>query len=135
MNKDYRTALKEHYTYQTTRGFVQTEDLFDMPLRNDAGFDLNNVAKTLSACIKDVQEEEFVPNTKDTDEVKLLKSKLEIVKDVINVKITERDAALEARENKAKKDKLVQLLEKKRDEALEDKTEEELLAELAELDQ
>jgi len=131
---DYRKALQEGYRYETVKGYVTTEDLYDIPLRNNKGFNLGTIAKTISETIKQGDVENFVPDVADDKETTLAKDKLEIVKDVITIKLVEEAKRKNAKEIKAQKDKLLSALAEKRDEAIKNKSEAEILAELAALE-
>ena len=127
----YKEALKCGYRYESVRGLITTEDLFHVPLRNNNGFNLDEIAKNLSKKIKEESEESFV--VPKTDKTSTLNKKLEIVKDVIKDKLDEEKARLEAAEKAEKKRKILELLAKKQEEKLGEKTEEELLKELEKL--
>lgn len=107
------------------RGQVSVEDLWDLNVEN-----LDSVYKTLSAQLKTVKEESLL-NTK-TKEDKELDFQIEIVKYIVKTKLEEREVQLEAREKKAQKQKVLEILSAKKDEALQGKTIEELEAMLEE---
>lgn len=127
----YKTALKEKYLYKTNRGHISTEDLFDLPLTGNNGFNLDKVAQNIAADIEQDGKQSFVStNTVNPTNER----KLEIVKDVIADKLAEQAAKLASKEKAEKKRKLLEILSRKQDESLEAKTEAEILAELQALD-
>lgn len=123
----YKTALKEGYQYKTTRGLISTEDLFILPLTGNNEFSLDAVAKTIAKDIKEEEEESFV-STNNVNSTNT--NKLEIVKDIIADKLAKRAAKLAEKDKAEKKRKLLEILARKQDASLENKTETELLAEL-----
>lgn len=109
------------------RGLISVEDLWDLSVQN-----LDLVFKTLNAEQKQVQEESLLKvKTKENKELDL---KIEIVKHIVNVKLEEQNARLKAREVKEQKQKIMDILASKQDEALRNKSPEELQAMLEELD-
>lgn len=108
------------------RGMISVEDLWDLSVQN-----LDSVFKVLNSELKQVQEESLL-NTK-TKADKELDVKIEIVKYIVNVKLEEENSRLKAKEQKEQKQKIMEILSAKQDEALQNKTPEELQAMLAEL--
>ncbi|MED1665703.1 hypothetical protein [Brevibacillus laterosporus] len=109
------------------KGLVSVEDLWDLSPEN-----LDSVYKTLNSQLKAVQEESLL-NTK-TKEDKELDIKIEIVKYIVGVKMEERDAKLKEKEQKEKKQKILEILSNKQDEALQNKSIDELKDMLKELE-
>ncbi len=48
----FEQAARKQYRYPTTRGFVTTEQLWEMPLQSKTGFDLDTTARTINANLK-----------------------------------------------------------------------------------
>ena len=105
---------------------LSTEDLWDVSLEG-----LDTIARSLNKQLKDSSEESFI-KTK-TKENSLLELKFEVVKHIIEVKLAEKDAKSKAKETSAKREKLKELIEAKKDAALGEKSVEELEAEFAAL--
>jgi hypothetical protein len=105
-------------------GVITTEDLWDLTL-----IQLNALAKNLNKEVKSSQEEDFLKDILPEDTIPKLK--FDLVLYVLNTKKQERTARLEAKEKKARKEKILEIIAKKQDNALEEKTEDELLKELA----
>lgn len=124
----FKTASKEGYRYPTSRGQVTTEDLWDMPLTGQ--FSLNNTALSLDAKVEAGGKKSFVGTTTGDP---LSEAKLEVVKAVIADKQADATARTDAKALKAKKQKLMELINAKEDEALGGKSLAELTAELAAL--
>lgn len=101
------------------KGLISTEDLWDLPLSS-----LDSIFKTLNAEMKKVSEESLL-NVK-TKEDETLEIKIEIVKHIANIKMEEAEHKRKAKEVKEQKQKILEVLQAKKDEALQNKTPEEL---------
>ena len=101
------------------KGMVTVEDLWDLSVQN-----LDKVFKALNSQRKETQEESLL-NTKSSEDERL-ETQIEIVKYIVGVKLDEQAARLKAAENKEKKQKIMALMAKKDDEALENMSKEEL---------
>lgn len=130
MEKLFIKAAKSKVRFETVRGHVVVEDLFDMPLISKSGFSLDDLAKDLNKKVKDSEDESFVSerSTKNTE----LELKFEIVKYVISVRLEENKAKLEAKAKADQRQKILGLIDKKKDESLEGLSIEELEAKLSE---
>ncbi len=115
----FEQALKNNYRYPSKKGLMTTEDLFSLSLT-----ELNEIAKTVNKKIKDIEEESFIPgpNFNVTNDSKML----EIVKHIINAKVTERDARILERDRAEQKQKIMATMVRKNDESLENMSVEEL---------
>lgn len=123
----FEKASRMKLRFDVYCGVISTEDLWDLDLSQ-----LNAAAKGLNKEIKEVEEEDFLHETKPED--KILKLKFDLVLHVLNTKKAESKRHLEATERKVKKDKLLSILEKKQDAASEGKSVEELMDEISALD-
>lgn len=103
------------------KGLVSVEDLWDLSVEN-----LDTVYKALNSQLKSVKEESLL-NT-STKEDKELDVKIEIVKYVVRVKLEEQQMKFKEKEEKEKKQKILEILSNKKDEALQNKSVEELEA-------
>lgn len=109
------------------RGSVSVEDLWDLSVE-----DLDTIFKTLNSQVKQVKEESLLNNR--TQEDKVLDVKIEIIKYIVSIKLEEAEIKLKERENKEKKQKILSILSAKREASLQNKSEEELLAILNDID-
>ena len=116
----FEIATRKKYRFPF-RGSITSEDLWDLSLAK-----LDTVYKTLSKEAKTEKEEESLMDGKKEDQDLL--NKLDIVKHVFNVKKTEAEAEANAIEKKRQKERLLELIAKKQDAALADKSVEELTA-------
>lgn len=122
MNFEKASRLKVRF--DTARGFLTTEDLWDLPLTSARGPNLNDIAKNLNKELKSSGEEDFVTKSNKADEV--LQLKFDLVKHVIDVRLAENAEARALADKKAKKERLLELIAKKQDASLEAKSLEEL---------
>ena len=74
----FEIATREKIRFETSRGEIGVEELWDVPLTSKNQFDLDNIAKAVNKKIKDQEEESFVKVK--SAESNTLKLKLEVVK-------------------------------------------------------
>ena len=117
------TRLKFRFPF---RGMISVEDLWDLDAEQ-----LDTVYKALNKDVQKSNEESLLtePRIGDAD----LNAKIEIVKHIFQVKQAEEVERKAAAENAVKKRRIMEILAKKQDTALENMSEEELRAALAEL--
>lgn len=124
-------AVRNKYRFQTNQGLVTVEDLFDLPLQSAHGASLDAVAIALNKQIKELGEESFVGETPVGSQK--LNNQLEIVTYVIAIKKEANAKVTEAAAKASQKAKIEELIARKQDSALEEKSLEELQKELASL--
>jgi len=112
----YKRAARNKLRFGTPRGWATVEDLWDMPLLNNNGFCLDDVAKSINKQLKECQESFVEKKSAGNEELEL---KMAIVKDIIADKLQEEADAKNAVARKAKKEKLMGILERKQDAELE----------------
>mgnify|MGYP006991647494 CR=1 FL=1 len=117
------TRLKFRFPF---RGMISVEDLWDLSIEQ-----LDTVYKALNKDVKQAQEDSLLagPRVGDAD----LNAKIEIVKYIFQTKQAEEAERKAAADNAIKRKRIMEILAKKQDNALENMTEEELQAALAEL--
>lgn len=125
-------ATREKFRFQSNKGELSVEQLWDMPLTSRSGFDLDTVAKAVNADLKAANEESFV-NTSHSPAVSRMQAKLEVVKAIIAVKLDEQDKAKKAADRKAERDRLLEVLHQKKDAELQGLSREEIERRIAEL--
>jgi hypothetical protein len=108
------------------KGLISVEDLWDLSVEN-----LDSVFKTLNSELKQVKEESLL-NTKSKED-KELDTKIELIKYIVGVKLEENAARLMAKEQREKKQKILEILSQKQDESLHGKSIEELQSMLNEI--
>jgi len=125
----YKQAAQLKLRFDSKVGQITAEDLFDLPLTSKNKACLDDIAKGLHREIKDGEEESFVVSKSRGNA--LLELKFNIVKSVIADKIEAAQAAQNKAETVAKRTKLMAKIAEKQDSALDEKSLEELQAELA----
>ena len=117
------TRLKFRFPF---RGMISVEDLWDLDVEQ-----LDAVYKALNKDVQKTQEESLLagPRVGNAD----LNAKIEIVKYIFQVKQEEEMERKAAADNAIKRRRILEVLAKKQENALENMTEEELQAALAEL--
>ena len=117
----YKEALQKKLRFKTNKGMITTEDLFDLSLQN-----LNTLAIMLDKKISEAPKKSFIeelPAEENHDELRF-----SIVKDVINIKLKARKDNINRAQIDARNKRIAELIAKKEDEALENKSIEELRA-------
>lgn len=129
----FEKATKNAIRYQTRAGEIGVEDLWTLPLTSQTGrANLDSVARETNRELKELAEESFVDTTPDPRRAQL-QLKLDVVKRVIEVRIAENKAKSEAAARDTERARLRELIANKKAEALNDKTVEELEAQLTAL--
>jgi len=126
-NNLFLTASRAKFRFNTASGIITTEDLWDLPLTDARKANLDDIAKALNKQLKDANEEQpFVkPAAAKSDEIR---AKFDLVLFVIKSKMEERDAARARADKEANKQKIMALIDRKKDEILAGKSAEELQA-------
>lgn len=126
MSDMFEKAVKGKYRFPY-KGQIAVEDLYDLPLGS-----LDTVFKTLNAEVKKTDEESLLQTKSEEDDI--LATKIEIVKYIFNEKLEEKKNRQETAERKEKKQKIMQIIATKQDEALRNASVEDLQKMLGELD-
>lgn len=122
----FESAARGKYRFPF-KGQVTVEDLWDLSPK-----DLDSIFKTLNAQSKKANEESLLASKSATDVV--LDTKIEIVRYIVGVKLTEAEREKAAKENREKKQRLAELIADKQDAELREKSVAELQAMMAALD-
>jgi hypothetical protein len=121
----FEKATRQKLRFESTKGMLSVEDLWDLPLDSATGkANLNDVARSIYRDLKAEDQVSFVSVQQKTDEVTQLK--MDIVKHIIQVKLTEADVAKQLRDAKEKKQKIMEIMSRKQDAALESASLEDL---------
>jgi len=124
----FEKASRLKLRFPSTRGLLVVEQLWDMPLTSRDGFNLDEIAIELNKKIESSSSRSFVTDsTPANDELKL---QFEIVKHIIQVKLSDAKASKESAAKQERKKQLLAILADKEDEALAKMSKEEILAEL-----
>lgn len=125
-------ATRQHLKFASSRGELTTEQLWDVPLTSNNGFNLDVIARTANQELKTAQEETFVKPKRSDVELQL-KLKFDVVKAVIDWKIADADRKRNLEELRQRRGILESALEKRQMDSLNNMTEAEIRAELAKL--
>ena len=120
----FEIATREKYRFPY-KGQISVEDLWDL-----SPTALDGIYKTLNKAIK-AQDEESLMTEREADPTTA--NMVEIVKHIFTVKRDEQRAKKAAIENAEKRRHIMDILARKQDEALNNKSEEELLKMLEEM--
>lgn len=121
----FEIAVRKKYRFPF-KGSISVEDLWDLSMN-----DLDKVYKALNA-EKKQSEEDSLLTTFDT-EGNELQTKIDIVKYIYSTKVSERENLIKLSENRKKRERIMEILENKRDASLQNASEDELLKMLDEL--
>ena len=128
----FEIASREGYRFDSVKRALTVEDLWALPLTTRAnGASLDSVAKQINSQLKRSVEESFV--TQKTSADSTLTNKLELVKYIISVRMEEANVAKVRADKAQEKAKILEILARKQEQSLENSSEEDLLAKLAEL--
>lgn len=121
-------ASRARIRFASPKGFLETEDLWDLPLSSTVPgkANLDDVARDLHRQLKEKEEISFV--TKGTKPDGLLQLQFDVVKVVIDTRLAENEAAAIARVKAEKRQKLLELIARKEDDQLSATSLEELRA-------
>lgn len=125
----FEKASRLKLRFGTARGSLTVEDLWDLPLTSTVGKpNLDDIAKSLNREIRaSAEETSFVEPTGPTHSTELQLA-FDIVKHIIEVKVAERTKANDAAKKRETKQKILEIIAAKQDEALRNKSLEELQA-------
>jgi hypothetical protein len=125
----FEEASRRKLRFDSPRGLLSVEDLWDLPLTSPSGnrANLDSIAIDLHRATRDVADTvSFVTPSKEDAGKAELQLKFEVVKYVIGVRVAERDALKAASDRREKKQRLLELISRKEDQELEGKSVEEL---------
>lgn len=117
----FEQATRKALRFRTKVGLITTEDLWGLSLPA-----LDQVAKDVRRQLRDTEESFIEENKKDAN----VELAFDVVRHVITSKLAERDERLRAKERAEQRQRLLSILERKQDAALEAKTIEEIQKEL-----
>lgn len=113
---EYAVRNKLRFPY---KGTISTEDLWDLPV-----IELDKIYKVLNKKNK-TNEEESLLSTSSVDMNTLVS--IDIIKYIVNYKLKKKEENEQAKKRAEDRQFIMDIVEKKRRQSLEDKTEEELL--------
>jgi hypothetical protein len=117
----YKEASKLKLRFQTTKGELTTEQLWDLSLQ-----ELDALAVSLEGEYKKSGKKSFLDKKSEKD--KVIKLKFNIVVDILTTKVEAVEVSQKEVERKEHNEKILRLIKAKQDSELEDKSVEELTA-------
>lgn len=136
----FETATQCSYRYPSVKGLLTTEDLWSIPLERPMRQQhtatyvcLDDIARALSKELKEYEEGESFVRPHRNNDAKKCRNKLDVVKRVIEYKMSQVAAKEQAAMRAQEKARLLTLIDKKDGEALEALSKEELLNKLKNL--
>lgn len=124
-------AARKKFRFETSKGLLAVEDLWDMPLVSKDNFNLDTLAIQLDNL---ADTKSFVKRRSANTNLNINEQKLEIVKFIIDTKVGEIEAAEHAALVRQKKQKLLDALANREDQKVHAMSEDQIRAELAELE-
>lgn len=125
----YKEATRLKLRFPSNRGELTVEQLWDLSLNS-----LKNIVKSMYNAKKKFtkmdDELSFLEGVEDSEEQKLAELRYNIVKDIYTTKANENKEALSTAEKKAKKQQLLEIMQRKREQKFENMSEEELQKEI-----
>lgn len=112
----FEKASRLKIRYETTKGKLTIEDLWDLPLISNTGINLDSIAREVYLQLKSGADVSFVIKEKKSDEI--IQLKFDIIKHIIDIKLAEKELAEKAKLNKEKKQQLLSVIEQKENEQL-----------------
>lgn len=126
------TRLKARFP--SSAGNLDIEDLWSLPLTSTTGkANLNDIAKSLHNQLNESREPVFVESARAAPVDKKLEAAFNVVIEIIKIREAENKAAADARAKAEQKQKILTILAERSDQALTQKTDDELKALLASL--
>ena len=128
----FEQASVQKLRFSTNKGDLTTEQLWDLPLTSKSGFDLDTVAKSVNGELRGVAEESFVATSTNPAKPSL-ELKMAILKHIIAARLAKNEELKVASQKAAERNKLLEILGQKEDQALAALTPEEIRKRLDEL--
>lgn len=114
----FEIATRSKYRFATNKGSLSVEDLWDLPSTQ-----LDAIYRAMTKELREQGGESLMQ--KDNDNT-VLTNKIEIIKHIFLVKQKEIVARKAAEENRNKRQRIMEILEQKRDASLQNMSEEDL---------
>ena len=113
---NFEQASRMKLRFDTPKGLLSAEDLWDLPLTSAKGANLDDIARGLHIELRSGNDVSFVAPTQRADTT--LQLRFDVVKHVIDTRLAENAAATNAAAAREKKQKLLALIEAKEGESL-----------------
>jgi len=124
----FEQASRKRIRFNTGIGLLSVEDVWQLPLTNVKGANLDWLAMQLQEECAAKSKKSFVHKVETKDEDAQLR--FDIVLHIISVKLAEREEAEKAQERHDRRQRIMALIERKENEQFDQKSLDELRAEL-----
>mgnify|MGYP001585906216 CR=1 FL=1 len=125
----FEHASRVKLRFESSRGCLSSEEVWDLSLPS-----LDALAKAVNKRLREAEEESFIPTPHQPCMVSHDTLRMELLKQVIGVKVVEREAARKKAEDRAKLARLNELLAAKEDDVFRAMSREEILKQIVELE-
>lgn len=122
----FEKASKAKYRFNSAKGLLTVEDLWDLPLTSTTTTSIDAIAKNLNQKLKDNGSESFVETKSSANED--LETRFAIVKHIIKVRLAKVEATKLDMETRNKQQQILALIADKKNDELRGKSIEELEA-------
>jgi hypothetical protein len=126
--ENFKKATRVKLRFNTPVGVLSTEQLWDLSITQ-----LDNLAVSLEQKKEESGKKSFIRKTSEQDAIAALR--FEIVLDILNTKVSDAEKAAKRAANKEERNKLLKLIEEKKEGALAGLSIEELEKKLNELEE
>ncbi len=129
----FEKASRLKVRFETPKGNLQVEDLWDLPLTSkiQGRPNLDDIARGLHKQLKNDDDVSFVEKDRKSDE--LIQLKFDIVKHIIEKRLVENEMAAQAKDRAEQKQLLLSIIAQKEGEQLSSMSIEDLRKKIAEL--
>lgn len=128
----FEQATRNKLRFESNKGPLSVEQVWDAPLTSRNGFSLDEIAKQAKRELDAISEESFVQQVSPLKSIAEIK--LEVVKHIITVKLAEKESAGKRAERAELRQQLSQALADKQSDAIKNMSSEEIQKRLAELE-
>lgn len=132
MENMFEQATRNKLRFESAKGPLTVEQVWDAPLTSRNGFSLDDIAKQVKRELDALSEESFVEQVSPLKSVAVLK--LEVVKRIISVKLSEKEAASKRAERAELRRQLTQALAERQSDEIKNMSPEEIQKRLKELE-
>lgn len=129
----FEQAVRSKLRFDSPKGPLTVEDLYDLPLTSERGVSLDSVGREIQRVLRSLSEDSLV-ETRPNPAKKRLNLSLELIKHVIGVRQAENSEARSRVQNAAEAERIRNILKDRQDEALKAESVEALQARLNQLE-
>lgn len=112
----FEQAARIKLRFDTERGQLSAENLWDLPLTGANKLSLDKIAVELNRALKATTEESFVKTAKKDTELQL---RFDIVKHILDTKVAENEEKTKAKQRESQLSKIDDVIARKKDSELD----------------